>query len=44
MFGIDFFIGFGIGMLISAGAMTFCHYAENDIRKVFYKLKHGMKY
>jgi hypothetical protein len=28
MFGIEFFIAFGIGMLISAGAMTRYHYAE----------------
>ena len=40
MFEIEFFIGFGIGMLISAGAMIFYHYAENDSRRVFYKLKH----
>jgi hypothetical protein len=39
MFGIEFFIAFGIGMLIPAGAMTFYHYAENDLRRAFYKLK-----
>jgi hypothetical protein len=39
MFGVDLFIGFGIGMLISAGAMTFYHYAENDLRRAFHKLK-----
>jgi hypothetical protein len=42
MFGIDLFIGFGIGMLISAGAIVFYHYAENDLRRAFYKLKHGI--
>jgi hypothetical protein len=42
MFGIEFFIAFGIGMLISAGAMTFYHYAENDLRRAFYKLKQGI--
>jgi hypothetical protein len=39
MFGIDFFIAFVIGMLISAGAMTFYHYAGDDIRLAFDKLK-----
>ncbi len=39
MFGIEFFIVFGIGILISAGAMTLYHYAENDLRRAFHKLK-----
>jgi hypothetical protein len=39
MFGVEFFIAFGIGMLISAGAMTFYHYMEEDIRRTFDKLK-----
>ena len=35
MFGIDFFIGFGIGLIISADVMIFYHFAENDLRRVF---------
>jgi hypothetical protein len=42
MFGIDLLIGFGIGMLISASAMALYHFAENDIRRVFYKLKQSI--
>jgi hypothetical protein len=29
-------------MLISAGAMTFYRYTENDLKRVFYKLKQGI--
>jgi hypothetical protein len=39
MLGIEFLIGFGIGMLISVCVIVFYRFAENDIRKVFYKLK-----
>ena len=42
MFGIESFIAFGIGMLISAGEMTFYHCAKNDLRRAFYKLKQGI--
>lgn len=42
MFGIEFFITFRIGMPISAGAMTFYHYAEDDIRQAFDKLKQSI--
>jgi hypothetical protein len=41
MLGIDFHIGFGIGMVISACVTVFYHFAENHIRSVFYKLKHS---
>jgi len=34
MFGIEFFIAYGIRMLISAGEMTFYHYAENDLKSI----------
>jgi hypothetical protein len=40
MLGIDFLIGFGIGMLISAGVVTLYYFAESDVRRVFYGLKH----
>jgi hypothetical protein len=33
MFGIEFFIAFRIGMLLSAGIMIIYHYAENDLRR-----------
>jgi hypothetical protein len=36
MLGIDFLIGFGIGMLISACVMILYHFAENDISRVEY--------
>lgn len=39
MFGVKFFVSFGIGMLISAAAMTFYHYTCQDIRKTFDKIK-----
>jgi hypothetical protein len=39
MFGVEFFVAFGIGMLISAGAMTFYHYMEYDIKRIFDKIK-----
>ena len=39
MFEAEFFVAFGIGMLISAGAMTFYHYMGHDIRRTFDKLK-----
>jgi hypothetical protein len=42
MFGIEFFIAFGIGLLNPAGAMTFYYYAENDLRRAFHKLKQGI--
>jgi hypothetical protein len=34
MFGVEFFVAFGIGMLISAGAMTFYHYMEYGIKRI----------
>jgi hypothetical protein len=42
MLGIDLLIGFGIGMLISAFVMILYHFAENDMRRIFYKLKHSI--
>ncbi|MGH9984185.1 MAG: hypothetical protein ACRD8W_09535 [Nitrososphaeraceae archaeon] len=39
MFGIEFFVAFGIGMLISAGATTFYHYRGHDIRRIIDKIK-----
>lgn len=39
MFGVEFFVAFGIGMLISAGAITFYHYKEYNIRSTFDKIK-----
>jgi hypothetical protein len=42
MLGIDFLIGFGVGMLISAWLMILYQFAENDISRVFYKLKHSI--
>jgi len=38
MFGVEFFVAFGIGMLISAGAMTFYHYRGYDIRRTIDKI------
>jgi hypothetical protein len=44
MFGIEFFIAFGIGMLLSAGVMIIYQYAENDLRRAStnYKLRQGI--
>jgi hypothetical protein len=43
MLGIDFLIWFGIGMLISSACvMILYHFAENDISRLSYKLKHGI--
>ncbi|MGH9979829.1 MAG: hypothetical protein ACRD8Z_28905 [Nitrososphaeraceae archaeon] len=42
LFGIEFIIAFGVGMLLSAGAMIIYHYAENDLGRAFYKLKQGI--
>jgi hypothetical protein len=39
MFGVEFFVAFGIGMLISACAMTFYHYRGHDIRRTIDKVK-----
>jgi hypothetical protein len=39
MFGVEFFVAFGIGMLISAGAMTFYHYRGHDIRRTIDKIE-----
>ena len=38
MFGIDFLIRFGIGIPISACVMMLYHFAENETRRVFYRL------
>jgi hypothetical protein len=42
MFGIDFLIRFGIGMLISACVMMLYHFAENETRRVFYRLNYDI--
>jgi hypothetical protein len=42
MFGVEFFVAFGIGMLISSGAMTIYHYVGHDIRRTFDKMKKGI--
>jgi hypothetical protein len=39
MFGVEFFVAFGIGMLISAGAIMFYHYAGEGFRQLIYKVK-----
>ncbi|MGI8834847.1 MAG: hypothetical protein ACR2IS_19710 [Nitrososphaeraceae archaeon] len=39
MFGVEFFVAFGIGMLTSAGAMVFYHHKEDDIRRTLDKIK-----
>ena len=42
MFGVEFFVAFGIGMLISAGAKTFYHYMGHAIRRTFDNMKKGI--
>jgi hypothetical protein len=42
MFGAEFFVAFGIGMLISAGAMVFYHHMGDDIRRTFDRIKKGI--
>jgi uncharacterized membrane protein YdjX (TVP38/TMEM64 family) len=39
MFGVEFFIAFGIGMLISAIAVTFYTNTGEDLKQLFDKLK-----
>jgi hypothetical protein len=39
MFGVEFFVAFGIGMLISAIAVTFYPNAGEDFRQLFDRLK-----
>jgi Na+/melibiose symporter-like transporter len=39
MFGVEFFVAFGIGMLVSAIAMTFYPNTGEDLRQLFDKLK-----
>jgi cobalamin biosynthesis protein CbiD len=40
MFGVEFFVAFGIGM--PSGAMTIYHYMRHDIRRTFDKMKKGI--
>jgi hypothetical protein len=39
MFGVEFFVAFGIGMLISAIAVTFYPNTGEDFRQLFDRLK-----
>jgi hypothetical protein len=42
MFGAEFFVAFGIGMMISAGTMMLYHHMEGDIRRALDRIKKGV--
>lgn len=42
MFGTEFFVAFGIGMMISAGTMMIYYRMGDDVRRAFARIKKGV--